>query len=204
MLFRRISLKKTMAVFSSLLAFNASAQSNDEYHAPSSAFFITYGQLGVDDTLAKEEGGMDSGNPLKISLEGYKKRFVYAGGLGVTMYDSGTQFTRTVENINTGEIKQAESSVSVSSIFFEAGTFFPLIDNVYIDLLAGMDLVVSAQRSIGYCSNCGAEDIDFSSGFYFQPRLRFVNGGFTAAMGIPVYLSGDSTNGMLFSLGFAL
>ena len=172
----------------------------DDHRKPFGAY-IAVGLTGLDDDAALEEGVDDSLFSVKLGVEMYRSAWVLGGGFSVFFYDDNEEFKQAVEDIG-GDVSTEDSSAMATNLFVESGYRHVFAENVFADLLAGYEYVVSSERSISNCRDCFEEDIEISSGFYLAPRFQFKKeNGVTISLIYQQHLSGDVDNSIMLAVG---
>lgn len=174
----------------------ASKALGDEAPPPTTAngWYLSIGEVSFDEAVALREGVEDTAVLVRAAWEGQTNAFVYGAGLSMFFYDDKQSFEQYVEG-GGGGVRSADSSASAYNLFLEGGYSHTLNPRVNLEVLGGVELTLSSERSIGYCSNCYEEDIDIESGPYVMPRVRFSTAGsFSFFLAYQQYLSGDVEN----------
>lgn len=173
----------------------AEDQSQPHYPEISNGFFVSAGQVSFDSKTAQEEGVSDSATYWRLGWEGQRDAFVYGAGLSGYMYSDKEDFEQDIESRYGGDRDTADSSAIAINLFAEGGYSHAFNENVALEILGGLEQVLSSERSIGNCSNCYEEDIDINGGLYIAPRIRFSTGDmFSFLLEYHSYFGGDVEN----------
>lgn len=156
-------------------------------------------QLSFNSEKTTPAGVDDSTLGLGMAID--IKRGYLVGGFGMYIgsLDDSNGFSQAVRD-QYGNISEADSSVSALSFFAEAGGSYPLMNNVYGELVAGYQ-TMSVDRSISDCNDCESQDIPLDGGLYLKPRIKVgIGKKYIVSASYMSYLSGDITNGL--AIGF--
>lgn len=168
----------------------------------SNAWYVGVGRVGIDSETALKEGVDDSATQIKFGWTGQKNSIVYGAGFTYIQYSDNEDFSQVVQN-NNDRVYTEDSNASASAFYGEGGYSYALSEMVAFDVVGGIEIIVSSERTIESCSDCRSEDIDISSGLYVMPRIRFMpEGGFTIAVSYQQYLGGDLTSAPMVTLGW--
>lgn len=166
-------------------------------------FYISAGELSIDDEVAQSEGIGSKPTYVRFAWEAQKHTWVFGAGMSLFMYSDEDSFSQGVR-YNGGRRSTESSSAEAVNLYGEGGYSFEATPNIYFDALAGLELVMQSERSISYCSDCYSEDIDVGSGLYITPRLKVIaDNGFTFLVAYHHYLSGDLEQGFSVGLGYS-
>ena len=131
------------------------------------------GLASLDSTSAAQQGVDDSAWVTGFMAEYTQSAWITSIGLDVVFYDDNQKFTQEVEGsgaFNDGDRSTASSSANGYLLY--AGTGYQWLfteqQNVAVRLQGGYGLMVSSERSIGYCTDCYSEDIDIDGGLYIK------------------------------------
>lgn len=134
--------------------------------------YASLGQASLNETQAQQQRVGRDVTSLRFGSERMQSRYLYAGGLSVTLYNDNAAFSQSV-NADRGVNQTAHSTAGGVNLYMEAGYHLPLSQKWSIDLLAGYEHVLLSRRGIINCKNCYAQEIDISTGLYLQPRIVF-------------------------------
>ena len=172
----------------------AASTNNYDY----SGWMLGIGYYGLDKQNARQQLIGDSATFVKMGWEGQIGMLVYGVGMnGFLLKDKGS-FSERVED-NFGNRSTESSDADAFGAYGELGVSFAFASSNKFDLVGGFD-ILSADRSIGNCSDCRSEDIQLDGGLYLEPRLRMMSdSGFIFSIGYRKYMTGDINGGLNLS-----
>ncbi len=188
----------------SLITSQANAQSSDDSIPTTlkNGFYISLGEVTLDEKIAFQEGVEDSAFYFRLAWEGQSDKLVYGAGLSGYVYSDNEGFNQLVEDLG-GDVSSEDSSAVAINLFFEGGYSHTVNNALSFEAIGGFEPTISSERSIGNCTDCYSEDIDIGGGLYFSPRVRF--GGentFSFLLAYHQYLTGEVENGLTASFSW--
>ncbi|VUD47791.1 hypothetical protein TDB9533_01098 [Thalassocella blandensis] len=166
-------------------------------------FVLSLGGVSFDRDVAAEEGVEDTALYMKFGWEGrYYNNVILGLGFAAFGYSDNDSFNQWTED-TWGDEEYTSSSAAALNYYGELGYGFELAPEVSLDLIVGMETVLSSERSINNCSDCYSEDIDIESGRYFSPRIRIKPWThWSFAFSYRTYFNGHVENNAHLSAGF--
>ncbi len=182
-------------------SISATAETEQQPALSLNGFNFSIGRVSFDEEVATEEGVEDSATYWRLGWQRQSGQALFGAGISGYLYSDDEGFDQYVED-SSGDEFTADSSAVAINMYFEGGYSHNLNENISLEILGGLEQVLSSERSIPNCSNCREEDIDLNAGLYVTPRIRFsTDGSFSFSMAYHQYLNGDTENG--FSVDFA-
>ncbi|WP_111978982.1 porin family protein [Algibacillus agarilyticus] len=167
----------------------------------STGFHGSLGSVSLDAKAAYIGEVKDSATYWRLGWENHTDSFIWGTGLSGYLYSDKAGFTVRTEGAFGGE-SDSDSSATAFNGYIEGGYKYAVNDVFSVALLAGYELVLTSDRSVGYCSDCPSEDIDMDAGVYLQPRATFQFGNdWYASLDYNAYMSGDVESAVMLSVG---
>ncbi len=190
------------AALAALIPLHANAQSATAPTPNTNGFYVSLGQVSLDEDKAFEEGVEDSAFYFRLAWEGQNDHFVYGAGLSGYVYSDNEGFEQLVEDFG-GDVSSEDSSAVAINLFFEGGYNHSFNEAISVELMGGFEPTISSERSIGNCTDCYSEDIDIGGGLYFSPRVRFGGANtFSFLLAYHQYLTGEVESGLTASFSW--
>ena len=166
------------------------------------SWYLSLGQVNFDSPVALQEGVEDDAFYWKLGAEYQENNFIIGGGLSSFSYSDNESFSQEVEDA-FGDRSTEDSSANAYNLYVEGGYQFEFGPGFSLAILAGIELVLSSERSIDFCSDCNEEDIDLESGLYLAPRIayQFSNNIFVSGT-YQQHIQGDVENSVFLSIGY--
>ncbi|MFL0811357.1 MAG: porin family protein [Agarilytica sp.] len=165
-------------------------------------FYFSLGEFDLSSKVAREEGVKDNATYFQFAWQAQDKTWLWGAGLSGLLYTDRRDFTQFVED-QSGDEFSADSEAQAVNIFGEGGYAYAPSKFVSLDMLVGLEVVLSSERSIANCTDCYSEDIDINSGLYISPRVRLLAGehGFMVGLAYQRYLEADIEGGVMLTIG---
>lgn len=162
------------------------------YGTEYSRIIVTLGRTRIDKATAQQEYIDDNATSLRLGWEHASSAFIKGLGLNMYFYSDQAGFSQRVENVWSGKTSTQESDAAGIALYGEVGYAFPIADNVTLDMLGGIEIDISSERTIPNCTDCYEQDIDVSPGLYVTPRIRFHNSeSVSFGLSYQYFISGD-------------
>ncbi len=168
---------------------NASANGNWEFNG-------TISSLAIESDAALREGVEDSALQIGFYADYLQSDWVSTMGFSLLMYDDNRTFRQKVVGsglYNDGAISTESSDANAILIHLATGYRWTFGEAEQMDFITqgGYSFSAQSERSIDYCSDCFAEDIDLDGGAFIKARLGHNTESVRFGLLIQQFISGD-------------